>query len=194
MIKLRSLVIALVVAAAASTVHAQGALYVAPIAYRISNSTLDTSLFSFLGPTSTSRLFYGVLFGGYYDIPLANKSLEVSGDLRDSIVHGNSAALNSFLVGVRVAPTKYGKLRPYVEPFVGAGSSRAPHTAIRVTQAQYGGLVGVDYAFSRNVGWRVAEVGYSSLRTASAGTIGGTANIPAAGLINFSSGLTFRLP
>jgi hypothetical protein len=194
LIKLRSLVIALVVAAAASTVHAQGALYIAPIAYRISNSTLDTSLFSFLGPTSTSRMFYGVQFGGFYDIPQSQKGLEIGVDLRDSIVHGNSAALNSFLVGLRLAPTKYGKLRPYVEPFVGVGSSRAPHTSIRVNQAQYGGMVGVDYAFSHNVGWRVAEVGYSSLRTASAGTIGGTADIPNAGLLSISSGLTFRLP
>jgi hypothetical protein len=44
------------------------------------------------------------------------------------------------------------------------------------------------------VTWRVVEVGYSSLDTAGAGTIGLTASIPSSTLINFSSGLTFRLP
>ncbi len=194
MIKLRSLVVALVVAAAASTVYAQGAVYVAPIAFRISNSTKDTSLFSFLGPDSTSRMFFGVQFGGFYDIPTQNKALEIGVDMRDSIVHGNGAALNSFLVGARVAPTKYGRLHPYIEPFVGVGTSRAPHTAIRVSSAQYGGFLGADYDLSRRVSWRVAEVGYSGLRTASAGTIGGTADIPSAGLLSISTGLTFRLP
>lgn len=193
--KFRSLLLVLAVAITASAAHAQGALYVNPVAIRISNSTADPSLFSFLGPGATSRMFYGVSFGGYYDIPRENKQVEIGVDLRDQVLHGNNALLNSFLVGPRLAIAPYKRpLHPYVEPFIGIGSTRAPNTGIKVNKTQYGAFVGADYAFSHNVSWRVAEIGYSSLVTASGGTIGATESIPAARLLSFTTGLTFRLP
>ena len=194
-LKLRSLLIAFVVAvAASSTLHAQGALYLNPIAFRISNSTKDPGQFSFLGPNSTSRMFYGVVFGGYYDLPLQEKALQVSFDMRDSIVHGNSASLNTFLVGIRISPTKYGRYHPYIEPFIGDGSSRAPHTSVHVNGAQYGGFLGLDFDLNRHVQWRTLELSYSGLRTASGDTIGGTESIPSAGLLGITTGFVFRIP
>jgi hypothetical protein len=196
--KLRSLVLALLVAAGASVAaHAQGALYITPVADRISNSKADNSTYSFLGPNTTSRMFYGVQFGGFYDIPhdYQPKSVEIGLDLRDAVLHGNNALLNSFLVGPRFAFAPFAHpIHPYVEPVVGAGSTRAPETSIKINKVQYGVYAGVDWEFSKRVSWRVVEVGYSSLDTASASTIGLTANIPNATLINFASGLTFRLP
>jgi hypothetical protein len=196
--KLRSLVLALLVAAGASVAaRAQGALYVSPIAVRVSNSTNDTSTYSFLGSGTTSRMFYGVQFGGFYDLPhdYQPKSIELGIDMRDAVLHGNNALLNSFLVGPRIAFAPFTRpIHLYVEPIVGAGSTRAPETSIKITKVQYGVYAGADWEFSKHVTWRVVEVGYSSLDTAGAGTIGLTASIPSSSLINFSSGLTFRLP
>jgi hypothetical protein len=163
--------IALAVAGTASAAHAQGALYINPVAVRVSNSTADHGLYAFLGPGETSRMFYGVELGGYY------------------------ALLNSFLVGPRIAfSTRVEKLHPYVEPFVGAGSTRAPNTEIKVTKLQYGAFAGADYDFSRRVSWRIAEVGYSSLTTASGATIGASESYPSSNLLSITAGLTFRLP
>jgi opacity protein-like surface antigen len=196
--KLRSLVLALLIAAGASVAaHAQGALYITPIAVRVSNSTVDNSTYSFLGPNTKSRMFYGVQFGGFYDLPheYQPKSIEIGLDVRDAVLHGNNALLNSFLVGPRLAFSPFAHpFHPYVEPFVGDGSTRAPETSIKINKVQYGVFAGVDYDFSKHVSWRVVEVGYSSLATASATTIGITASIPSATLLNFSSGLTFHLP
>jgi len=192
--KLRSLVIALVVAAAAATVHAQGAVYINPVVMRITNSTADNSLFAFLGKGKTSAMFYGVVIGGFYDIPTPHKEVEIGIDLRDANLHGNNALLNSFLVGPRISPTKYGRYHPYVEPFFGAGTTRAPNTGIRINKLQYGIFAGLDYDINRHVDFRVAELGYSSLVTASAGTIGLTQSIPSANLFSITTGLTFRLP
>ena len=197
LMKLRSLLLALAVASTSlAAAHAQGALFVNPVAIRVSNSTADPSLFSFLGPNTTSRVFYGVSFGGYYDVPHeTHKNIEVGVDLRDAVLHGNNALLNSFLVGPRISGAPYSRpIHPYIEPFVGLGSTRAPNTALKVNKVQYGVFVGADYAFSRNVSWRVVEIGYSSLVTASGGVIGQTESIPAAQLLSFTTGLTFRLP
>jgi hypothetical protein len=192
--KLRSLVIALLIAAASATVHAQGAIYINPIAVHVTNSTADNSLFAFLGKGKTSAMFYGVAIGGFYDIPTQHKEVEIGLDVRDEILHGNNALLNSFLVGPRISPTKYGRFHPYIEPFVGAGSTRAPNTAIRITKTQFGVFAGLDYDINRHVDFRVAEISYSSLSTASAGTIGLTQTIPSSNLFSITSGLTFRLP
>ena len=195
--KLRSLVLALVLTAGYSAVaSAQGALYLTPIADRIAISKADPGLYSFLGPGTTSRFFYGVQFGGYYDVPLTEKQFEVGLDLRDAILHGNNASLNSFLVGPRIAPTltNHPRVHPYVEPFVGLGSTRAPNTAIKVNKPQYGVFVGADLNLGRVVSWRAIEVGYSSLTTASGGTIGASESIPSATVLSLTSGLTFRLP
>ncbi len=195
--KLRSLVLALALAAGCSAVaSAQGALYITPVFDRISNSKADPGLYSFLGPNTTSRMFYGVQFGGFYNAPLNLKQVEVGLDLRDAILHGNNALLNSFLVGPRIAVVleSHPRLHPYVEPFIGAGSTRAPNTAIHVTKPQYGIFVGADLNLGHVVSWRVAEVGYSSLTTASGGTIGASESIPSASILSLTTGLTFRLP
>jgi hypothetical protein len=194
--KLRSLVLALAFAAATSVAaRAQGALYVDPVAVRASISKADPSLYSFLGPGTTSRMFYGVDFGGFYDIPMQQKKFEVGVDLRDTVLHGNNALLNSFVLGPRIAFSPFTHpFHPYVEPFVGIGETRAPNTAIKVSKVQYGVFGGIDDEFSRRVTWRVVEVGYSSLTTVSGGTVGASESIPAAKLLSITSGLTFRLP
>jgi hypothetical protein len=195
--KLRSLVFALALAAGCcAAASAQGALYITPVANRIDISKADPGLFSFLGPGTTSRMFYGVQFGGYYDAPLAEKQIEVGLDLRDAILHGNNALLNSFLVGPRIAPvlSNHPRLHPYVEPFIGVGSTRAPNTAIKVNKPQYGVFVGADLNLGHVVSWRVAEIGYSSLTTTSGGTIGASESIPSVTILSITSGLTFRLP
>jgi hypothetical protein len=188
--------IALAVAGTASAAHAQGALYINPVAVRVSNSTADHGLYAFLGPGETSRMFYGVELGGYYNVPTTQfKSAAIGVDVRDAVLHGNNALLNSFLVGPRIAfSTRVEKLHPYVEPFVGAGSTRAPNTEIKVTKLQYGAFAGADYDFSRRVSWRIAEVGYSSLTTASGATIGASESYPSSNLLSITAGLTFLLP
>ena len=196
--KFRYLAVALVLACAASGAFAQGALYVNPTAVRATNSTADNSVFAFLGQGKTSEMLYGVTIGGYYDLPLKNQRLdsgfEVGLDVRDAILHGNNAMLNSFLVGPRLAYAVSPRFHPYVEPFIGAGSTRAPNTTVKATKAQFGAFVGADFNLNRIVTFRAIEVGYSSLTTASGETIGATETIPAAKLLNISTGFTFRIP
>jgi hypothetical protein len=194
--KLRSLVVAVVLAVAPVVSHAQTGLFLNPIAMRISNSTKDSGLFAFLGQNSTSHMFYGPEFGGYYDFktPYAFKA---GIELRDSIVHGGNASLNTFLMGVRISGKPFKKpWKPYIEPFIGAGTSEAPYTAIHVTKAQGGVFVGLDYETHHHIDFRAVEIGYSSLKTASSQTIGGNVNttIPASTILSFSTGLVFRFP
>ena len=195
--KVRSFLVAAATLLTSAALHAQyGGLYVTPIAIRISNSTADSGTFAFLGQNVTSRVFWGVNFGGYYDVK-RNDKIAIGGDVRDSILHGNNAGLNNFLVGLRISRPAPERLRPYVEPFVGAGTSRAPETTIHVTKIEYGVFAGLDYALGHHVDFRVIEVGYGSLSTASSVTIGGggtSLTYPSATLLNFSSGLVFRIP
>jgi hypothetical protein len=199
--KLRSTVLAFAIAlpsavALAQDAQSRGALFFNPIAVRVSNSTVDTSTYSFLGPTSKSRMFYGVEFGGYYNFKTPYTRLEVGAELRDSITHGNGALLNTFLIAPRIAyiPSPSSRLRPYIEPFVGAGTTRAPHTLVGATKAQYGVMGGLDWNLGRVVTFRTFEVGYSSLVTASQATVGKFGTYPSSQLINISSGLVFRIP
>lgn len=185
---------AVVVGLALTTIAAQAqvGLYLNPIAIRVSNSKADTGPFAFLGENSTSKMFYGVNFGGYYDFYQQGKT-EVGLDVRDSIVHGNSASLNSFLVGIRVATKPFSRpLKPYLQASVGIGTSRPPTTTVRTNRAEFGVYGGVDYELNRHVDYRIAEVGFNSLTTASSTTIGGIGDIPASRLISFSTGLVFR--
>jgi hypothetical protein len=185
---------AVVVGLALTTIaaHAQVGLYLNPIAIRVSNSKADSGPFAFLGENSTSKMFYGVNFGGYYDFYQQGKT-EVGLDVRDSIVHGNSASLNSFLVGIRVATKPFSRpLKPYLQASVGIGTSRPPTTTVRTNRAEFGVYGGVDYELNRHVDYRIAEVGFNSLTTASSTTIGGIGDIPASRLISFSTGLVFR--
>ena len=77
-------------------------LYVNPIGIGISNSKADTGVFAFLGDGTTQRTFYGADIGGYVNFFHAQK-YDAGIDLRDIIVTGNGARLNSFLVGGRIA-------------------------------------------------------------------------------------------
>jgi hypothetical protein len=65
--KLRYLATVVLLALTTVAAHAQVGLYINPIATDVRNSTLDTGPFAFLGPNTTSRLFWGVNLGGYYD-------------------------------------------------------------------------------------------------------------------------------
>ena len=196
--KLHSLrmTLALVPALAGAFAHAQGAFYINPAAARISISTADPSLFSFLGRNTTARTFYGVELGGYYNLPLVEKQFEVGIELRDTVLHGNNALLNTFSFGPRISGSPFQRdIHPYVEPFIGVGTSRAPNTAIKVNKPQYGILLGADYNLNKRVAWRIAEVGYSSLSTVSESTVGSpSGSIPSANVISITTGLTFRLP
>lgn len=186
--------LATVVGLALTTVaaHAQIGLYLNPIAIRVSNAQPDTGPFAFLGQNSTSNMFYGVNFGGYYNFFHQGKT-EVGLDVRDAIVNGNSAVLNSFLVGIRVAVEPFSRpLKPYLQASVGLGTSRAPTTSIRVSKGQYGIYGGADYTLDRHLDLRIFEVGFNSLTTASSTTVSGAGNIPASRLLSFSTGLVLR--
>ena len=188
--------LALFLPLAAVSMHAQGAFYINPAAAHVSISKADPSLYSFLGTGNTSRMFFGVGIGGYYDLPLANQQFEVGIDLRDTALHGNNALLNTFSFGPRIAGSPFNRdIHPYIEPFVGLGTTRAPNTAIKINKAQFGILVGADYNLNKRVAWRIAEVGYSSLSTVSESTVGApSGSIPSANIISITTGLTFRLP
>jgi hypothetical protein len=195
---LRSLIVAfapaLVLSLAPAALHAQTGLYLNPIAQRISNSTADKGTFAFLGQNSKSQMFYGPQLGAYYDFktPYAFKA---GIDLRDSIMHGAGAGLNSFLVGVRISGKPFGNaLKPYLEPVVGVGSSRAPFTTFHVKKAEYGAYAGLDYETHHHLDFRLVEFGYTSLITVSSETVGGTATIPAANILSVSTGLVLRFP
>ncbi len=196
--KLHPLLYALALAAgSAVAAHAQGAVYVTPVFDRISVANPDNNpTFSFLGTNTTSRMFYGVQFGGYYNFPLENKQFQVGLDLRDSVSHGNNALLNTFLGGPRIGITleSHPRLHPYVEPFIGVGSTRAPYTTVKINKPQYGGFVGADYDLSKRVGFRIVEVGYSALTTVGSGTVGATGSQSTAGVLHIATGLTLRLP
>jgi hypothetical protein len=172
--------------------HAQIGLYLNPVAIHVSNSKADSGPFAFLGDNTTSRMFYGVNMGGYYNFLHRGKT-EVGLDIRDSITHGNSASLNSFLVGVRVAAQPFSHpIKPYIQLSAGVGTSRPPTSLVRTSRAQYDIFGGADYTINRHLDFRMFEVGYSSLTTASSSTIGGIGNMPASRLVSFSTGLVLR--
>ena len=190
--KLRFLVLVFALAITSLAAHAQTGLYFNPVVTRISNSTPDTGPFAFLGPDTTSRIFGGVDFGGYYTFAHYEK-FDVSADLRDAVEHGNSAFINSFLVGLHVAskPLSYG-FRPYLQLSVGDGRTESPLNPRHVSKVEYDVFVGVDKAIAKHVDFRVIEVGYGAVDTISSATVGSSAPLPASKLLNFSSGLVFR--
>lgn len=185
---------AAVVALALTTVaaHAQIGIYLNPIATRVSLSTPDTGPFAFLGPNSKSQMFYGVNVGGYYDLYHQGK-IEAGIDVRDTYQRGNNAKLNSFLVGARVCAAPFVRpIKPFLQASVGVGTTTPPTNPSHVSKVEFGLFGGVDYTLARHIDFRVVEVGYSSLQTASNSTIGGTATVPSASLISISTGLVFR--
>ena len=196
--KLRSLVVvvglALAPVLAPVLAHAQTGLYINPIAMPITNSIGDHGLYAFLGQYSTEATFWGVNFGGYHDFKTAYP-FKLGLDIRDSILHGNSAKLNNFLVGVRIAGKPFATpWKPYLEPVVGTGTSRAPFTEIHVSKVEYGAYAGLDYETHHHIDLRAIEVGYSKLITASSETIGGSDVIPTSTLYSVSTGIVFRFP
>ena len=188
----RSLIVGAAIAMAPIAVQAQLGIYVNPIATRVSNSVADSGLYAFLGQNSKSAIFYGVNFGAYYDFK-SSLPFHAGLDMRDSIQHGNGAALNQFLTGLRISKS-FKHLKPYIEPVDGAGTTRAPFTVLHVTRVEYGVLGGVDYTTHHHIDFRLFELGYTNLITASSETIGANATIPASDLITFSAGIVFRFP
>src|ERR1700684_1031338 len=99
--KLRWLLAALGLALMPLSARAQVGLYFNPIVTHVSNSQPDAGPFAFLGQGDTSRIFGRISMGGY--IALGHDPRFAFGlDLRDELQHGNSALLNSFLVGARI--------------------------------------------------------------------------------------------
>jgi hypothetical protein len=169
-------------------------LYVNPIGIGISNSKADTGVFAFLGDGATQRTFYGAAIGGYANFFHAQK-FDAGVDLRDIIVSGNGAHLNSFLVGGRVAVKPLAeKFKPYAQLSVGVGSSKAPHSPIKLNRFQYGIYGGLDYTLAKHVDFRAFELGYGSVSTINSGNFNGTTSFSASSMFSVSTGLVFRVP
>jgi hypothetical protein len=169
-------------------------LYVNPIGIGISNSKADTGVFAFLGEGATQRTFYGAAIGGYVNFFHAQK-FDAGVDLRDIIVSGNGAHLNSFLVGGRVAVKPLAeKFKPYAQLSVGVGSSKAPHSPIKLNRFQYGIYGGLDYTLAKHVDFRAFELGYGSVSTINSGNFNGTTSFSASSMFSVSTGLVFRVP
>jgi hypothetical protein len=192
--KLRSIAAVAVLALTALAARAQVGLYLNPVAIRVSNSNADHGSFAFLGDNSTSQVFYGYGFGGYYDFLHAGP-LSAGFDVRESDLHANNAMLRSFLVGARVSAKPFRRpFKPYAQISVGVSTTKAPASTIHVSKFDYVLYGGVDYTLQKHIDWRVLEVGYGSLTTVSSADVGGgnTFYIPASNQVSFSSGLVFR--
>jgi hypothetical protein len=179
-----------------SAAAAQGpvGLYFNPLVSRISNSKADTGPFAFLGDNNKSAIFGGIVFGGYYNFS-HSPGFDIGIDVRDAIQHGNSASLNSFMVGPRIAfkPKAFG-LSPYAQLSVGSGRSVSPYSPAPTTKLEYVVSGGLDKSLNRHVDFRVIEIGYGSVTTVSSSVHNGGTSIPAARVLNFSTGFVFRLP
>lgn len=185
------LVAALAFCLSALAAQAQIGLYFNPVVSRISNSFADSGPFAFLGQNNKSNIFGGVMFGGYDDFYHAAK-FDAGVDVRDSIEHGNSATLNSFLVGPRVT-RHYDRWSPYAEVAFGAGHSKAPLSPVPVTKLEYDVYGGADYKLNNHIDVRAVEIGYGSVKTISSSTYNSNPpSVPAARLLNFSTGFVFH--
>jgi len=171
---------------------AQVGLYLNPVVTRVGISTPDFGPFAFLGDNTTSRVFGGLDFGGYWDF-YHQPGFHAGVDVRDTIIHGNNADLNTFSVAARISgnPVKYG-IRPYAQLAVGAGRSKAPLSIVHITKAEWGLFGGLDYPLAKHVDFRVVELGYGTVTTISSQQERANTSIPAASLFNISSGLVFR--
>ena len=212
--KLWSLVLCLPLALSTLTTHAQDnpspvspsnasttgvgpgdvGLYVNPVANHITNSQPDTGTFAFLGNNATSRTFWGADFGGYVNFYHAH-GYDAGIDIRDAIVTGNNARLNSFLVGARfIAKPIAESFKPYFQLSIGAGSSKPPTSPIKLTRFQYGIFGGLDYTLAKHVDFRAFEIGYGSVDTINSGNFNGTVSFPTSRVLSISTGLVFRVP
>jgi hypothetical protein len=188
------LVLILTTVAAHSQTQGNVGLYFNPIATRVSNSIVDNSSFSFLGQNSTSNVFYGYDFGGFYDVYHSGK-FAVGLGLRYSDEHADNALLRNLLFGVRFSAAPFTRpIKPYIEASFGKGTSKGQVSTVHVGKVDYAINGGMDWTVAKHVDFRMFEIGYCSLTTASSATVGAGGNIaiPASTLINFSSGLVFR--
>ncbi|MGH6876232.1 MAG: outer membrane beta-barrel protein [Rhizomicrobium sp.] len=193
--RLRFVLPALALAIGTLGAQAQIGLYFNPVATRISESQPDTGPFAFLGDNTTSRFFGGVDMGGYYNFA-HEPAFDLGLDVRDTLVHGNNASLNTFMVAPRLArPLKY-RLRPYVQVGIGAGRSKAELSTVRTTKVEWGVFAGVDYALNKHIDFRAIEVGYGSVTPVSSAIYNTQLHLnkplPTATLVNISSGFVFR--
>ncbi len=173
---------------AAAGAHAQYAAYFNPIVTRVSNSQVDTGTFAYLGQGNTSALRGGVAIGASY--LFAEGSHAAFGlDLRDEWQRGSNALLNDFLIGVRAQAKVGDRLKPYVQVSGGAGTTRAPFTAVRTSKGLVKVYGGLDYTLNHRLDFRVVEIGYGPLTTANTSLYNSTSSYPASTLISFSSGL-----
>ncbi|MGD0798930.1 MAG: outer membrane beta-barrel protein [Acidobacteriaceae bacterium] len=196
--KLRYLATVVVLSLTTVAAYAQSenrvGLYLNPLAIRVSNPVVDNGPLAFLGQNSTSQVFYGFDLGGYYDFFHSGK-LDAGFDIRESDLHANNALLKSFLVGARVSAHPFTRpFKPYLQASIGLGTTKPPASTIHISKVDYAIYGGLDYTLQRHVDFRVVEVGYGSLTTASSATVGAGGNIaiPASNLVSFSSGLIFR--
>jgi hypothetical protein len=194
--KLRYLATVVFLALTTVAAHAQVGLYINPIATYVSNSKTDVGPFAFLGPNSTSRTFWGVNIGGYYDFYHAtSSSLTVGMDVRWDDLRANNAVLKDFLVGLRVSGKPFTHpIKPYFQASVGEGATKSPTSSIIVKKFDYRFTGGVDYTLQRHIDFRMVEVGYGQLQTISSATVGagGDITIPSSNMLSISSGLVFR--
>lgn len=176
----------------ASGAKAQVGVYLNPVVTRVGISTPDTGPFAFLGDNTTARWFGGLDYGAYWDF-FHRPGFGAGVDVRDTVIHGNNADLNTFSVAARVAarPVKYG-LRPYAQLAAGAGRSKAELSTIHITKFQWGLFGGLDMPIAKHVDFRVIEVGYGTVTTMSSEIERTDTSIPTASLIHLSSGLVFR--
>lgn len=187
-----AIVAALIMTAAAA--HAQAGIYINPLASHVSNSVADSGPFAFLGENSTSNVFWGVSMGGYYDF-FRQGNLEAGIDVRDTLQHANNAMLNNFLVAARVQGAPFKKpFKPYAQLAVGAGTTRAPTSQVRITRATGVFTGGCDYTLNHRFDWRVIEISYGTLATVSTSSVGSGPSIPNSHLLNFSTGFVIKLP
>jgi hypothetical protein len=190
--RLRYVLPALALAVVAVSAEAQLGVYLNPVVTRISNSTPDNGPFTFLGNGVTSRTFGGLDFGAYYDVT-HGPGLKFGVDVRETMVHANNAALNTFSLGARVeaSPIAY-RLRPYAEAYAGAASSKGELSVVHSTRGAFGVLAGVDLPLNRHVDFRVVELGFGSVTTTNSSLYGTPPPLGASTQFSVSSGLVFR--
>jgi hypothetical protein len=191
--RLRFVLLALALAAVTVGAEAQAGLYLNPVVTHITIPTADSGVFAFLGNGVTSRWFGGVDFGGYYNF-MHQPGFDFGVDVREMIVHGNNASLNSFMVSPRFEAKGLPRLRPYAQFAVGAGSSKAELSSVRTTKFEYGIFVGADYPLNKHVDFRAIELGYGSVTPVSSAIYNPQLPLQSASLFNISTGLVFRIP
>jgi len=190
--KLRFLVLSLALGLLTISARAQAGLYVNPIAMHVSISQPDNGPYAFLGDNNTSGMFYGISLGGYYDLHSTSK-LKAGFDVRDAIVHGNNAAFDNVLFGLRLSGQPFSRpFRPYVQPVIGFGRSTSPFSSLHKSNVEYGVYAGVDYPLKKHLDWRIAEVGFTSVGIINSSNFGYPTTISSATVISVSTGLVFR--